>query len=243
MKTPDSLIQYNTPVEKVIQSEEGVALKDQQEFLKEQLESSSSTAPAALDLDTLLKIIIPPKEWIQEGRTYVQYVSHTPASREDVVTLQRLLDERLAARQAKETGICPIREELHSECFDELIRQVAIDCPERGVLLMRVRDELKMTIAAYKTLYKSAVAFGTRKQTEAQTGKQELRDKVEELQNQKIALERKKKELLAKKMTLEKRNDERLSFEKNKRRSELEFLEQQNSHLRQFFQNIDMGKS
>lgn len=49
----------------------------------------------------------------------------------------------------RESGICPIREELHNQCFDEIIRQVTIDGPERGLLLMRVRDELKMTIAAY----------------------------------------------------------------------------------------------
>ena len=33
---------------------------------------------------------------------------------------------RLQARQARETGICPIREELYSQCFDELIRQVTL---------------------------------------------------------------------------------------------------------------------
>lgn len=26
--------------------------------------------------------------------------------------------------QARETGICPVREELYAQCFDELIRQV-----------------------------------------------------------------------------------------------------------------------
>lgn len=40
----------------------------------------------------------------------------------------------------RDSGICPIREELHNQCFDEIIRQVTIDCPERGLLLMRVRD-------------------------------------------------------------------------------------------------------
>ena len=43
-------------------------------------------------------------------------------------------------RQARKSGICGIREELYGQTFDELIRQVAIDCPERGLLLMRVRD-------------------------------------------------------------------------------------------------------
>ena len=49
-------------------------------------------------------------------------------------------------RQARETGICPIREELYSQCFDEIIRQVTINCAERGFQVVRVRDEIKMTI-------------------------------------------------------------------------------------------------
>ena len=52
--------------------------------------------------------------------------------------------------QARETGICPIREELYAQTFDELIRQVTINCAERGLLLLRVRDEMRMTIAAYQ---------------------------------------------------------------------------------------------
>lgn len=52
--------------------------------------------------------------------------------------------------QARETGICPVREELYAQCFDELIRQVTINCAERGLLLLRVRDEMRMTIAAYQ---------------------------------------------------------------------------------------------
>lgn len=39
--------------------------------------------------------------------------------------------------------------------LDELIRQVTINCAERGLLLLRVRDEIRMTIAAYQTLYES----------------------------------------------------------------------------------------
>ena len=32
---------------------------------------------------------------------------------------------------------------------------------------MRVRDELKMTIAAYQTLYQASVSFGLKKQLKA----------------------------------------------------------------------------
>ena len=38
---------------------------------------------------------------------------------------------------------------------DELIRQVTVNSAERGLLLLRVRDEIRMTIDAYKTLYES----------------------------------------------------------------------------------------
>ena len=99
---------------------------------------------------------------------WVQYVSSTPATRADVINLQEDLDKWLQQRQARETGICPIREELYSQCFDELIRQVTIICAERRLLLLRVRDEIRMTICAYQSLYESSIAFGMRKALQAE---------------------------------------------------------------------------
>lgn len=61
---------------------------------------------------------------------------------------------------------------------DELIRQVTINCAERGLLLLRVRDEIRITIAAYQTLYESSVAFGMRKALAAEQGKSDLERKV-----------------------------------------------------------------
>lgn len=62
--------------------------------------------------------------------------------------------------------------------IDELIRQVTISCAERGLLLLRVRDEIRMTIAAYQTLYESSVAFGMRKALMAEQGKADMEKKV-----------------------------------------------------------------
>merc|ERR1711874_929641 len=96
----------------------------------------------------------------------------------------------MGERQARETGICPVREELYSQCFDELIRQVTIDQPERGLLLLRVRDEIRMSIAAYQTLYQSSVTFGTRKQLQSEEGKAETEAMIseqEELKRQREA--------------------------------------------------------
>jgi dynein light intermediate chain len=109
----------------------------------------------------------------------------------DVINLQDELDRKLQSRQARETGICPIREELYSQCFDELIRQITINCAERGFLLVRVRDEIKMTIQAYQSLYESSIAYGMRKalmaeqkKNEMQTNIQQLRQACEELENE-----------------------------------------------------------
>lgn len=67
--------------------------------------------------EDILNSILPPKEWTEDGQLWVQYVSSTPATRLDVVNLQEQLDLRLQQRQARETGICPVREELYAQCF------------------------------------------------------------------------------------------------------------------------------
>ena len=118
------------------------------------------TKPSSEDI---LNAILPPREWVESGKHFIQYVSHQPASRVDVARLREMLDQKLMERQARESGICPVREELFSQCFDEIIRQVTLSEPERGLLLLRVRDEIKMTIAAYQTLYQSSVTFAMRK--------------------------------------------------------------------------------
>jgi dynein light intermediate chain len=46
------------------------------------------------------------------------------------------------------------------------------------LLLLRVRDEIRMTIAAYQTLYESSVAFGMRKALMAEQGKADMEKKV-----------------------------------------------------------------
>lgn len=74
--------------------------------------------------EDIINSILPPREWAEGGEVWTQSVSTTPATRADVVTLQEELDKRLRLRRAKSYGICPVREELYSQCFDELLRQV-----------------------------------------------------------------------------------------------------------------------
>jgi dynein light intermediate chain len=49
---------------------------------------------------------------------------------------------------------------IHTHTYaDELIRQITIECAERGLLLLRIRDEARMRIAAYQTLYESRCVY------------------------------------------------------------------------------------
>lgn len=59
----------------------------------------------------------------------------------------------------------------------------------KGLLLVNVRDQIKMTLAAYQTLYHGSVIFGIRKQLQAEQGRAELENKIEELEKKKIYLE------------------------------------------------------
>ena len=61
---------------------------------------------------------------------------------------------------------------------DEVIRQTAINSGERGLLLLRVRDEVRMVMASYQTLYESSIAFGLRKALLAEQRRNELQAKV-----------------------------------------------------------------
>lgn len=149
------------------------------------------------------------------------------ASRLDVIALQELLDKKLGERKARETGICPVREELYGQCFDELIRHVALDSAERGLLLMRTRDELRMTIDAYKTLYASSVTFGIKKQLRAENGIPELKEQVDKMEIEKAQLELEVQELRSKLEIIEKREAERKAADDKRRKEELDFLKYQ----------------
>ncbi|NXK84718.1 IDLC protein, partial [Amazona guildingii] len=185
----------------------------------------------------LLNAILPPREWAEDKTLWVQEVSSAPSTRLDVVHLQEQLDLRLQQRQARETGICPVRRELYSQCFDELIREVTINCAERGLLLLRVRDEIQMTIAAYETLYKSSVAFGVRKALQAEHGKSNMIKRVK-LEEEKRELEAQVSDQKAKCEAIEKREYERRQIEEKKHTEEVQFLKRTNQQLKAQLESI-----
>ncbi|PNJ89913.1 axonemal dynein light intermediate polypeptide 1 [Pongo pygmaeus] len=248
----DSLLKYDTPVlvsrntEKRSPKARLLKVSPQQpgpsgsapQLPKTKLPSTPCVPDPTKQAEEILNAILPPREWVEDKQLWIQQVSSTPSTRMDVVHLQEQLDLKLQQRQARETGICPVRRELYSQCFDELIREVTINCAERGLLLLRVRDEIRMTIAAYQTLYESSVAFGMRKALQAEQGKSDMERKIAELETEKRDLERQVNEQKAKCEATEKRESERRQVEEKKHNEEIQFLKRTNQQLKAQLEGI-----
>lgn len=174
--------------------------------------------------EDVLYSIIPPREYQENGEKWVQFVSSTPATRLDVINLQERLDALLHERQARETGICPVREELYRQVFEEIIRQVTVNCAERGLLLLRVRDELRMTLDSYRSLYESSAAYGMRKALQAEHSKLEMEAKIRVLEREKEELLRQVEELEARCEAIQEQEEERRLEEEKKHNEEVAFF-------------------
>ncbi|XP_034029984.1 axonemal dynein light intermediate polypeptide 1 isoform X2 [Thalassophryne amazonica] len=182
--------------------------------------------------EEILNSMLPPREWMEDGHLWVQQVSTAPCTRTDVVHLGEKLDLKLQQRQARSTGICPIRRELYSQVFDELIRQMTINCAERGLLLLRVRDEIQMTIAAYQALYESSMAFGIRSALQAEQGKADMEKKIFDLENEVAELKKQLDEQKAKGEATERRESEKRQVEEKKHTEEIQFLKKSIQQLK-----------
>lgn len=151
---------------------------------------------ATTEIEDILNSILPPREYTKDKQQlHIESVSSTAATETDVIMLYNELNKRLADRKARETGICAIREELYAQCFDELIRQITIGCTHRGLLLVRIRDEMRMTIQAYQNLYESALSYGMRKALQGEHKQAEYNAKIQELTTDTTSLEKDVKNL------------------------------------------------
>ena len=111
-----SLVKYDTPIliSKSFGKSRQPGVASHNSNSSSSTASSSRSGNAAMRTEDYLNSILPPREYQDSGQLWVQYVSPTPATRIDVINLQDELGKKLQERQSRETGICPIREELYS---------------------------------------------------------------------------------------------------------------------------------
>ena len=189
----NSLVKYDTPYLISSTSQNKKTLEDLKEteedaniYLRNIInkDEDESLIGFKYSVKDALNRLLPPKKITDKDQEWVQYVTCTPVAKADVVSLQENLDRRLQTEQARETGICPIREKLYTECFDELIRQITLNCLERGILLTRIKKELNMTINSYQSLYESSIAYGIRTLLLAEEEKKKLNDEIGKIEDE-----------------------------------------------------------
>lgn len=186
----------------------------------------------------ILRNIMPPRRYQVGDSLYYQEVSSCPASRMDVIQLTQALNQQLDTRGAKMTGICPVRRELFSQVFDELIRQLTIHCAERGLLLLRVRNEVATTLAALQSIYASGVVFGLQKSLAREADRNRQTAKIQSLQNE-ITLLRKKIQVEALNCrALEEKEANRLAAATRRAEDDVNFLRKGHDQLKAQLEDI-----
>ena len=174
----DSLVKYETAI--LVSS--AYVNKKTSEKGQQRGGSALAVTPGFKERDQdYLNKILPPQEMIENNQLWVRYVSATPATSADVLNLENRLNKKLDQLGARGVGICPIREELYSQCFDEIIRQITLNCVERGNQLVRVRDEARMVKSSLQQLYDSSIAYGLKKALIAYQSKTDMHDNIKAL--------------------------------------------------------------
>ena len=190
-----SLVKYDTPylVSTTInnkKAQEEIALNEEKtnslirNIFNRDSKSSTTNEFTDYSVKDALNLILPPKKIITNEQLWVQYVSCTPVTKAEVQNLKEGLDKRIKVLEAKETGVCTIREQLYSECFDELIRQVTINCLERGILMMLVKTEYENQIKTYQNLYQSSIAYGIRSYLIIEEEKRKMNDENDQMEEE-----------------------------------------------------------
>ena len=111
---------------------------------------------------------------------------------------------------------------------------MTLESAERGLLLLRVRDEIRMTIDAYKTLHESSVTFGVRKALQGEEGVADMEAEIASLREGNRDLNNELVALRSRLEIMERRHNEVRALDEKKRREEIAFLKHQQQHLEQF---------
>lgn len=183
------------------------------------------------DLDDMINAMLPPREWTEMTGTWMQYASKKVATRADLIALSNELDGLLRDRQARTAGYCPVRANCFQQTFDELIRQVTLDQPLLGLLLLRIRDQGRMVLDATLCVHESGSDFGMEKMIEAEPGMEDLIVRIHDLEEGNKDIVDVIMELYKKTDVLEKRAAELRSFRDKHNRDEIEALKFQGQHL------------
>lgn len=197
-----------------------------------------SETPVVTTTDKVLDCVLPPRSYEVDGSVRQFRVVHEQISRQQLSDLRNVFDFKLQDSKARSQGLCPVRSSIHSMLFDEILRQVTIDCPERGLLLMRIRDELRMTTDAHAALYDASVAFSARKMHEAVQKVPEMRARIDELTADTTVLKTELRRLEAKHAAMVRCVEEQQQADQKKFQEEKLFMERTQQRLQVHLESV-----
>lgn len=203
-----------------------------------------SDRPVVTSTDKILSAVLPPRTFSVYDEVndttldFVQCVRKQQASRRELEELRRMFEFKLGECKARMIGICPVRTAMFDMLGDELLRQVTIDQPERGLLLRRIRDESKMTLEAYQSLHSASTQYGARKLAEGARGCPEMLERIAQLTKETTALHLEVKRLEARHASLSRCVEEQISSDSKRHNEEKAFLENSKKRLQQHLENV-----
>lgn len=200
--------------------------------------TATTSAPESALTREVIDALLPPKTWQDTQGKWQRVVNMQPATRADTQRLQETFDQLLEIYQARVHAICPVREKFFLQVFEELIREAACECPERGLMLLRVRDELRLTIEAYQTLYHNSIAYGRQKAVQAEASVGEFKEEMHRLEGQKDRLVSRKRELTQKLLFLEEQSKEEDTKRQLRHVHTVQFLQTQRLELEVFHKEM-----
>ncbi|CAH1399634.1 unnamed protein product [Nezara viridula] len=112
----------------------------------------------------LLDQITNPESFTADKKKYKLMVSEEKATLAEVKELGKKVEQIIKDRKFTSRGINQKRHVMCSALFDELIRQVVIEYPDLGDILLRIRDHFRQEIYNYEQVFAASQVFGYRKQ-------------------------------------------------------------------------------
>ncbi|THD23777.1 Dynein light intermediate chain axonemal [Fasciola hepatica] len=179
-----------------------------------------------------LEQLFDPIHFKEAGNKWVKYVSRTQATPIEVKNLEIEVDRLLKNRASRNIPLCDIRRDVFEDLADEVLRQIAIECPEQGILLKRVLNHHQTEFQAFETLLEFSESFIGRKRILWNHWKKDRLKKLQVLEDSKRILEYQLAELKHKVDQLEKKNQEAKLKRDAAHQEEIKFYKKRAEHLK-----------
>lgn len=172
-----------------------------------------------------------PSPPLSAQKTWVKVAAIDHTSRLDCVHLRDHLERRCREENARPSGVvCKSREGIYTDGLQEVIRQITVLCPERGVLLAELAAEMQQTTETYDILFDSACQYAVRKAIERDM-RSYLFDDKERMASEVRRLENRVHELQAKHDGMLKRFEEQKQTEVKRHEEEVKYLKKANQQI------------